>query len=269
MSYQPAIADTLVPLAGGLSELGAGTPVGVFFFAIGCIALWAGVDRYRKSALVRNTPTERVQSIALGRTEVVGRCSPAEESFSAPFTDDNCVYASWSIKEYNSRKGGWELREKDSIGVPFYIEDETGQVLVENPRDATVSVTETKESTKTVRGPDSLDDEIVEFCEQTDISPTSQDGRQYVQEIVPAGEKTYVFGEAEHLDNPASYESENDIRITRDTDTGEFILADDADYDLANRYRTNSLGYVFWGLLMTGGGLAMVLYELGQTGLLW
>jgi len=142
MGVQRAIGRTVVQLTGGISELGIGTPLGVFFFVIGAIALYAAIDRYRKSALVKNTPTERVQSIALGRTEVIGRCKPAEDSFNAPFTEDDCVYASWSIEEYNSQKGGWEPVADDNSGVAFYIEDDTGQVLVENPEDATVSVTE-------------------------------------------------------------------------------------------------------------------------------
>lgn len=268
MGFQRAIGGTVVQLTGGISELGIGTPLGVFFFVIGAIALYAAIDRYRKSALVKNTPTERVQSIALGRTEVVGRCRPAEDSFSAPFTEDDCVYASWSIDEYNSQKGGWEPVAEDNSGVAFYIEDDTGQVLVENPEDATVSVTETRVTEKTVQGASSPEDGIVEFCEKVGVSPTSQERRRYSQEIVPAGAQTYVFGEAAHLDNPDTDESKNDIRITRDTDTGEFILADDVDYDLANRYRKNSLGYMFWGLLLSAGGLAMTVYELGQIGIL-
>lgn len=268
MTLRYALSDALVLLTGGLSEFGMGTLLGVTFFAFGSIALYAGVDRYRKSALVRNTPTERVQSIALGRTEVVGRCRPAEDEFSAPFSDDDCVYASWSIKEYNPRKGGWDLSERGETGVPFYLEDDTGQVLVENPADATVSVTETRVTERTVREAGHPDDDIAEFCERVGVSPTSEADRQYVQEVVPAGAEMYVFGETERLENPEASRSENDIRITRDTDTGEFILADDVDYDLADEYRENSLGYVFWGLVMGGGGLAMTVYELGQIGLL-
>jgi hypothetical protein len=69
-------------------------------FAGGLFAIYWGWRRYRRYTLIRDTPTATVRSMAVGRTELEGRAQPASETFSAPFTDEDCLYADWQVEEY-------------------------------------------------------------------------------------------------------------------------------------------------------------------------
>lgn len=132
--------DLLLPLESGDDEfLAIGALVLVFVMGLGL--MYVGFQKYRVGRLIKNTPPERIQSIALGRTEVHGAVRDAGMTLSAPFTSDECVYREWKIEEqrvYRRRdsdgrtktKRRWVTLDEGSEAVPFYVEDETGQVFV-------------------------------------------------------------------------------------------------------------------------------------------
>jgi len=70
------IASDTALQSDGIGELLVLLPAGFMF---GLYLIYKGTDKYRKYALVRNTATERIRSMALGRTELEGVARPAEK----------------------------------------------------------------------------------------------------------------------------------------------------------------------------------------------
>jgi hypothetical protein len=58
----------------------------------------AGVNRYRQRSLIADTPTSKVRSLAMGRVELQGTVEPIGETFTAPFSNDECVLYRYSIE---------------------------------------------------------------------------------------------------------------------------------------------------------------------------
>jgi len=106
-----------------------------------------GVKQFRIRQRVRDTPTETAGAVAVGRTEVSGVARPAEQTCRAPFTDEECLYVQWKISERSAdADGGWELLDLGVSVSPFYVEDETGRVLVDPTRGAVSSAVVMDES---------------------------------------------------------------------------------------------------------------------------
>jgi len=109
-------------------------------FVGGLWLIWKGFKRWRQRQLIRNTPTESVQALSIGPSEIKGTADTGEyEPLKAPFSDDDCVVAKYEVKEYqedNDDGGSWQTIDSDLLYVPFYVDDGTGSVLVKPHEDA-------------------------------------------------------------------------------------------------------------------------------------
>lgn len=126
--------------------------VGLAFVGSLLIIYW-GLQTYRFSRVIRDTPPEPVRSVAMGRTEVQGQIVPSERVFDQPFTEGQCVYGEYKVREYRENSNDddedpeWKTIEKGSFGTPFYIDDGTGEILVE-PTEETLYEISDENSTK-------------------------------------------------------------------------------------------------------------------------
>ncbi len=113
---------TLVYLVGGAVG-------GVVLFAYG-FALW------RRKRLIEDTPTSKVRSMPMGRVEIHGRAQEKAE-LTAPITGSSCVYYRYKVEERrgSGKNERWVTVESgDSSAWGFYLEDDTGSVLIEPER---------------------------------------------------------------------------------------------------------------------------------------
>lgn len=108
----------------------------------GVAALVAGfisLSSWRKKWTIDDTPTSTCRGVFVGRNEVVGTAQPLYEPLIAPFTQQPVVWFSWELEEY--KKSGdnsqWVTIERRATAAPFWLQDETGRVLV-RPRRAEV-----------------------------------------------------------------------------------------------------------------------------------
>ena len=116
----------LLPPAGAIAGLL------VFFHGFACL---------KRARRIESIPTSRVRSLPMGTVEVSGQAlSPA--ILKTPFTLVDCVWYQFLVEEY--RRSGRDSRyvtvaRGNSGDIPFYVEDETGKILVD-PRGALVEV---------------------------------------------------------------------------------------------------------------------------------
>ena len=108
--------------------------------AVGAIAgvcvFFAGFLALQRRRLILNTPSSKIRSAAMGLVEINGlACGPY--TLTAPITGVPCHYYRTSVWQWIQRdkNSGWELAAEESLHVPFYLDDNTGRVLV-NPQGA-------------------------------------------------------------------------------------------------------------------------------------
>lgn len=223
-------------------------------FAAGLYGIYRGANTYRKYALVNNTATERVRSIALGRTELEGVAQSTGETVERPFSPGECLYAEWEVEEYRStgRSSAWQTIDAGSYGVPFYLEGETGRVLVADPSDATATLSDRFTRQRTVAEGRTPTARTREFCQQQGIAPESSNERRFSQGFLPPETPIYVLGQATEREDPAGSDNEDRIRIERDESSGRFIISDKSEDQLVSHYRSRSLLGVVGGLALSG-----------------
>ena len=111
------------------------------FFVCGILMMGVGAKQLQTARLIKNTPPEKVRSIALGRTELRGKARDAGVTFDRPFTEGKCLYYSYSVEEKRvttekdddgntKTKTEWKTISSHSLAAPFLLDDDTGEVLV-------------------------------------------------------------------------------------------------------------------------------------------
>lgn len=260
--------------------------VGLAFVGALAIIFW-GFQTYQFGRLIRDTAPEPVSSVAMGRTELDGDAVPAETVFDQPFSEGQCVYAEFKVREYeesddDDEDDSWETVQSGTRSAPFYIDDGTGRMLVE-PNDDTIYELSDAWSTEIRVGrsespppvvqeflgngggvPPTSDVDHVTRGEIGSVGSTNQK-RRYKQTVVPINEETYVFGGATHRDPEEMGPDDDQVILSTDPGTQEFIISDKGEFELASFYRNRSIVYIAGGLI-AGAMILAVLAQILITG---
>jgi hypothetical protein len=256
-----------------LTLAGAGAPCccgSVFFLVAGGSAAAYGAKEYLLVQKIENTPTSKIRSVAVGLAEIKGRALPEEPLFS-PISKAKCAYWRLTAEYYQSSKNGgyWVTFYKDSSGKPFYIEDETGKMLVE-PSGADISI---KTDFVSVGGMSDraffglipvvqLDRKVLDFL---DANPSVKAQFQAHREIrvaeyfIAEGDDLYALGSAEPIEGASSdVPNENLILRRGKFDQTMFVSDSSEGYIVATR-RIMALVSLFFGLGMLAVALIFIL----------
>lgn len=126
---QPTTEETVVVI--GLLVVAALAVLVAGGFAI---AMW------RRKWLMADLPTSDAAHVFVGMNEVVGRAQPVDQPIVAPYSASECVwYRSILEKEEknSNNNSSWKTVSDEKSEVPFYVEDDTGKVLI-RPKGASV-----------------------------------------------------------------------------------------------------------------------------------
>jgi len=107
-----------------------------FWAAVGAIAgvfLFArGFNMLRCKRLILNTPSSKIRSASMGLVEISGTAK-GPQTVPAGITGDACYYyraMAWQLK-YSGKNQQWKKVADESLYVPFFVEDATGDALVD------------------------------------------------------------------------------------------------------------------------------------------
>jgi hypothetical protein len=139
----------------GSDQSDPGTEVLVLLAAgmlVGLVVIYYGFKTYRVGRLIKNTPTEKVRSAAVGRTELNGTAVPKDFVMDRPFTDGKCLYASYKVREYreyndDNKNNQWRTVFSKTLAPPFYLDDGTGEMLVDADPDAKFEISDSNSTT--------------------------------------------------------------------------------------------------------------------------
>jgi hypothetical protein len=265
----------------------------LIMFGAGLFAIYWGWKRYRRYQLIRDTPTSKVRSMAVGRTELQGTTGVDGDPMDAPFTDDPCVFAEWSIEEYRYDSQDdhyeWETIASGRDSMDFYLEDDTGRVLVRaGEHHADVDISSDHEQTIAVDDHETPPPAVRDFIHNdradwdlTDLfdSPMdvitrglSSDGsvggsandRRYNQTVLPVDHHVYLFGRAEPrpVEETADRQmgaNEDLLEMVPDSATGLFLISDRQEDKLTDYYSKMAPLAMVGGLAVSAVGLYFLL----------
>jgi hypothetical protein len=110
-----------------------GALVGVYLF-------YRGFCLLQRKRLILNTPASKIRSAAMGLVEING-LAVGPYTLTAPITGAPCYYSrtmawQWQQRGKNSE---WVKVADESLHVPFFLDDNTGRILVD-PQDAEMDI---------------------------------------------------------------------------------------------------------------------------------
>jgi hypothetical protein len=97
---------------------------GLYFFA-------SGFRLLARKRLLLTTPTSKIRSAAMGLVEVNGMAA-GPYTMPAPITGKPCfLYHTTAWQQRDGKKDEWDKVADETLHLPFFIDDSTGQLLVE------------------------------------------------------------------------------------------------------------------------------------------
>jgi len=126
-----------------------GIVIGIIVCLIGAVCFYFGFKQFHKFSLIKDTPTSKIRSMAMGLVEIHGNVE-AKETILTPFSQVPCVYYEYKIEEYrqHTRRDSdgkthttysWDTIASGSRRIPFFAKDDTGEAYV-NPKGAEYKV---------------------------------------------------------------------------------------------------------------------------------
>ena len=196
----------------------------VVFLAIGgAIGVFlCGFIGYRKlgtKRMIENIPTSPVKGVVPGLTEIVGIVVKKEMLVSARYSGDSVVYCRY-LKERRVKtdkdKYRWQTVESGVSLADFFLEDETGQIVV-NPKKAEVDASQT-------------------YYNRTG-------NLRYTEWTLKPGQQLYILG-------PAVLDSFHDTALTIEHTSKErhFVISDQDEHSVMLKYARTGLTYLGIGI---------------------
>lgn len=260
-----------------------------FLLLIG-VGLMRKAFRLRKQRnLVRETPTEDVESVSLGQSELQGTARPGEAgTITAPFSDEECLVAEWRVEEYRvtedsdgNEDGSWHRKAHGVEHVPFYVDDGTGQLLVRPDERVIYEITEDEEERIEVGVNQSPSSAIREFEKRNGIEVASgneshgghrEGDRRYFQNLIQPGEQTYVFGVVQLRDDRRSSVNQENLVVQRVPEGDEdledmFMIGDRPESEIVADRRYAMLYFPAGALITTAGVGVLIVGGLALLGI--
>src|ERR1700733_7865540 len=98
---------------------------------LGVYLFYRGFKMLQFKRLILNTPLSRVRSASMGLVEVSGM-AVGPNTIPAGITGEPCYYYRATAWEYqrSGNRNNWKRVADESLFVPFFVQDDTGRMLV-------------------------------------------------------------------------------------------------------------------------------------------
>ena len=245
---------------------------------IGIITMANGLNSYLLTQKIKNLPTSKAESAAIGLAEFSGSALGDGEIYS-PISKVKCAY--WQVDAYYYRRGkhgGWKPIYKSKSDSTFYLKDETGKILVDS-KDAEMEIPIDKTFIGYIEGKGmfgvphaQMDDLVLKFIETLSPSDKSKIMGYKNQEVkvcetyVAEGDPLYVLGSVESVPGATSAIGSESLIVKKGKHDGTFYISDKTEKEvLANKSGLSIIISLAAGLALSAIGvfiLALGLMEL-------
>lgn len=250
-----------------------GLCIGPFLLICGLAMLYAGVKKYLLLQRVNNTPTSKVRSAAVGLAEFHGKAF-CKEHTESPITKKKCAYYRLTAEYYKEGKhGGWRDFYSSASGKPFYLEDDTGRILVD-PKDAEVDIPvdnsfEGRINPFSILGisQTKIDQKVIDFVNSAPPNIKSRFNsyaghKMRVKEyFIAEGDELYVIGSAQPLEGAKSSIGHENLMIKKNPSEDFFYISDSTEKKATYKIRDSALWGIAIGTIMGGIGLLVFVFS--------
>lgn len=233
-------------------------------FIFGLILFIKGFIWLKQKRLIENMPTSKVRSIAMGLVEIFGKVAPSK-ILKSPFSNKDCVYYKYTIEEYRrtGKHSRWVTVKKGEEVVHFYLEDDTGKVLID-PKGANVDIPlDFQFNSGLGKDPPLL---IKQFLKSNNMGFETFLGinktMRYTEYFISPNDKLYIMGTAG--DNPFVKEGTakkgvDDVMIQKGKDEKFYYITDKPEREILKTLRWKVAGGIFGGSALSIVCLALIL----------
>jgi len=242
----------------------------------GLFCFFKGFRIYRQYRVLADTPESPIHSISMGFVEVHGKAKPAQGRLvNSPVTRTPCLFYKVDIKGYGA-DGRWSHHKTAAEGVPFYLEDGTGKVLMDAHgaecdlirtawrETGGISLQGIFETFRQIRAPMKFlvdDSELINYAES--LSSTEGASRRYrFTEYCLLPEHWYdVAGTC--VENPEPKDEHDRNMIVKGLDVPTFLITWRSEAGIKQLLRNRTAKYVFGGGSLAIASLGFLLSKLG------
>ncbi len=241
----------------------------------GAAIFFYGFKKLKKCHLIKDTPTSKIRSIAMGLVEISGNAW-LDKYLSSPFSGSKCVYYRFETKEYRAHtstdsKGhtrttySWDTIDSGEKRSFFYARDDTGSVLID-PKSAEMNIGVKKiflqksgfrfsnlKSLFTKQGKTSSSSSLIELAPNEDIYTGVVGDRKHYEYFIGENDLIYILGTASVGPKSNHVIKQGDIEKT-------FIISSKSEKELLKSTAWQSIGLFVLGGIMIVAGMLIFIY---------
>ncbi|MDO9517644.1 MAG: GIDE domain-containing protein [Methanosarcinaceae archaeon] len=262
--------------------------ISIIFAIVGLVIFLYGFKVMSKYRLINDTPRSKIRSMAMGLVELHGNVL-ADTCITTPFSQTDCVYYSYEIKEYrkHTSKGSdgktttsksWDTISSGEKRIPFFAKDETGSVHV-NPINADFNVDDKKIFLQkaglfgmfgiignALKNWDSNNQSNLDIgtwglipVKKSNWSFNNRVGdRKYYERYIEPDANLFLLGTA--ANNP---QASNDVFIHKGENEPTFIISDKSEKELVGSLKWKMIGSFVFGAIFFIIGVMISLSMMG------
>jgi len=248
---------------------------GPFILVVGLFLLAIGIRRHQLYQKIADTPTSKVRSAAVGLVELSGKARCRDDVLS-PISKVRSAFWRVTGEYYYHTKhgGGWSQFFRRESGVPFYLEDATGKMLVdpvggsvELPYDFRAAGFMTEFNLFGFHLRDKMEPKVLAFIESDPGIHSSfrrYSGRRLriTEYYIAEGDPLYVLGSATPVEKASEVAQEN-LVVKKSPLDGILFISDSGEKSITANMRWVMLALIGFGVLFTAMGLMVSVASLG------
>jgi len=246
--------------------------MGLAGLIFGVVLFFTGFRTMKKKKLMESLPTSKIRSLAIGIAEIYGKVVPDKGIMKSPFSNRDCVGVKIIIEEERRGGGGgrgWAAVKKLVRGIDFFLQDDTGKVLVDL-RGAELDIPVSYEYESGSRaGPPPIygtlsEDDINKL--EDDINKLGGFLRRnktlrYSESIIVPGDELYILGRAD--DNPNFREGDaehgvQDLMMQQSHNPNIYFISTRSEKQILEKMKYKVIAAMFAGPLFIGGSLLII-----------
>jgi len=235
--------------------------MGLIGLSFGVALFLPGLRNMKRRKLMQSLPTSKIRSLAIGIAEIYGKVVLGKSGImKSPFSNRDCVGVKIIIEV--EREGGLVVVKKIVLGNEFFLQDDTGMVLV-NLGGAELDI---PASHVFVSDPRADPYPIIPFLKKHNFFNFKDylwvGGRlHYSESIIKPGDELYVLGRADDNPNfPEGYAKHGvqDLMMQQSHNPNIYFISTRSEKQILGKKNKKTIAQTFGGLLLIGGSLLLI-----------
>ena len=249
---------------------------GFFFLVGGALLLNDALTQYLLGQKIRNTPTSKARAAAVGLVELSGKAKTLEK-VTSPITKSACAYYEVSAQYYykTKRSHGWRTFYRDDSRKRFYLEDDSGKVLIDPgsanvsiPADFTFQGTLSDKQFFGLLPSNQVDQKVLKYLEENPKAADAARGHsgkqlRFMEYYIAEGDPLFVLGSAEPLEGATSQVASENLIVRKSARDKIMLISDSSEKKVLGALSLKFYIEVIFGLIMAFISILSIVMSLG------